>query len=399
MAWCRQATSHYLNQCWPRSPTPYGVTRPLWVNMLQNLTDFIVVADELPIPKLLCVTWYALDVLFTSSSIIHLTMISVDRFMSLKYPLRYGHAKKTRHMILKIVVVWVLSFCIAGPLFLLTMFDPQVKVSYKGCGPETTSFVLSATITSFYLPLLIMGIMYILTVKALVDQRKAQQKLTVNNCAASTWSLREGVSTGLPRRSLVKQGSTDSRDGLPCGRSPLLGRKNNKSPDQSPNKESSIEKRTNSGNYLSVEGTLTNGQGMTPSSTCTDIAMQDFDTEIQIHHTNSKKVKIRTFRFKRDTTSGSSRKSSTDKGKRAVQVLGILFLVFVIFYLPFFLTYTINATCLHCRAYISPQMLMAFEWLAYSNTLVNPIIYHVFNPEFRRAFKRLLHGHCYRRRR
>ena len=28
MAWCRQATSHYLNQCWPRSPTPYGITRP-----------------------------------------------------------------------------------------------------------------------------------------------------------------------------------------------------------------------------------------------------------------------------------------------------------------------------------------------------------------------------------
>ena len=34
MAWCRQATSHYLDQCWPRSPTPYGVTRPQWVNPL-----------------------------------------------------------------------------------------------------------------------------------------------------------------------------------------------------------------------------------------------------------------------------------------------------------------------------------------------------------------------------
>ena len=32
MAWCRQAPSHYLNQCWPRSPTPYGVTRPHWLN-------------------------------------------------------------------------------------------------------------------------------------------------------------------------------------------------------------------------------------------------------------------------------------------------------------------------------------------------------------------------------
>ena len=33
MAWCRQATSHYLSQCWPRSMSPYGVTRPRWVNV------------------------------------------------------------------------------------------------------------------------------------------------------------------------------------------------------------------------------------------------------------------------------------------------------------------------------------------------------------------------------
>ena len=32
MAWCRQATSHYLSRCRPRSPSPYGVTRPQWVN-------------------------------------------------------------------------------------------------------------------------------------------------------------------------------------------------------------------------------------------------------------------------------------------------------------------------------------------------------------------------------
>ena len=31
MAWCRQATSHYLNQCWPRSMSPYAVTMPQWV--------------------------------------------------------------------------------------------------------------------------------------------------------------------------------------------------------------------------------------------------------------------------------------------------------------------------------------------------------------------------------
>ena len=31
MAWCHQATSHYLSQCWPRSLSPYGVTRSQWV--------------------------------------------------------------------------------------------------------------------------------------------------------------------------------------------------------------------------------------------------------------------------------------------------------------------------------------------------------------------------------
>ena len=34
MAWCRQATSHYLSQCWPTSLSPYGVTRAQWVNDL-----------------------------------------------------------------------------------------------------------------------------------------------------------------------------------------------------------------------------------------------------------------------------------------------------------------------------------------------------------------------------
>ena len=34
MAWCLQATNHYLSQCWPRSLPPYGVTRPQWVHLI-----------------------------------------------------------------------------------------------------------------------------------------------------------------------------------------------------------------------------------------------------------------------------------------------------------------------------------------------------------------------------
>ena len=34
MAWCCQATSHYLNQKWPRLMIPFGKTRAQWVNSL-----------------------------------------------------------------------------------------------------------------------------------------------------------------------------------------------------------------------------------------------------------------------------------------------------------------------------------------------------------------------------
>ena len=39
MAWCRQAASHYLSQCCPRSLSPYGVTRPQWVKLLPHYYD------------------------------------------------------------------------------------------------------------------------------------------------------------------------------------------------------------------------------------------------------------------------------------------------------------------------------------------------------------------------
>ena len=59
MAWYCQATSHYLSQCWPRSLSPYGVTRPQWikftfrsprgqwVNSQQPFDEYIIYISEL----------------------------------------------------------------------------------------------------------------------------------------------------------------------------------------------------------------------------------------------------------------------------------------------------------------------------------------------------------------
>ena len=34
MAWCHQATNHYLSQCWSRTMSPYGITMPQWAKKM-----------------------------------------------------------------------------------------------------------------------------------------------------------------------------------------------------------------------------------------------------------------------------------------------------------------------------------------------------------------------------
>ena len=46
MAWCRQATSHYLSQCWPRSMSPNGVTRRQWVKQPRWDTELRIFKDQ-----------------------------------------------------------------------------------------------------------------------------------------------------------------------------------------------------------------------------------------------------------------------------------------------------------------------------------------------------------------
>ena len=62
MAWCRQTTSHYLSQCWPRSLSPYGVTRPQWVNdpiILQFCTG-----HDIPVFVACATLWHDQNIIF-----------------------------------------------------------------------------------------------------------------------------------------------------------------------------------------------------------------------------------------------------------------------------------------------------------------------------------------------
>ena len=60
MAWCRQATSHYLSHCWPRSMSPNVISRPQWVNSLRpvQIGWHFAVFSKAFIQKETFVFWY-----------------------------------------------------------------------------------------------------------------------------------------------------------------------------------------------------------------------------------------------------------------------------------------------------------------------------------------------------
>jgi len=76
--------------------------------------------------------------------------------------------------------------------------------------------------------------------------------------------------------------------------------------------------------------------------------------------------------------------------RKAAKTLAIITGAFVMCWLPFFIMAILQPLCEKC--YFNKYMVSFFLWLGYFNSTLNPIIYTIFSPEFRHAFKRLLCG-------
>jgi len=91
---------------------------------------------------------------------------------------------------------------------------------------------------------------------------------------------------------------------------------------------------------------------------------------------------------------GSSRiKSSAVRNEqKAVKVLGVVFAIFVIAWFPFCIMNLLQGVCKRC--YINPNILNGFVWLGYVSSTINPLVYTIFNRNFRLKFIALLKCHC-----
>ncbi|KAK6766096.1 hypothetical protein RB195_025792 [Necator americanus] len=102
-------------------------------------------------------------------------------------------------------------------------------------------------------------------------------------------------------------------------------------------------------------------------------------------HTFEKKPAV-IQKSEKDLSAEKRRRKLKAKERQATLLLGIILSAFILSWLPFFVFYVIGAF-----GYEAPAIVFKFFfWLGYCNSGINPVIYTVFNREFKRGLCRQL---------
>ncbi|KAM4545001.1 alpha-1A adrenergic receptor-like [Odontesthes bonariensis] len=147
-----------------RTPTNYFIINLAIADLLLSTTVLPVsatleVLDYWVFGRIFCDIWAAVDVLCCTASIMSLCVISIDRYIGVRYPLQYPLIVTKRRALLAMLGVWILSFVISiGPL--LGWKESPSEDDTVCVITEEPFYALFSSLGSFYIPLAVILAMY-----------------------------------------------------------------------------------------------------------------------------------------------------------------------------------------------------------------------------------------------
>ncbi|CAJ1053243.1 alpha-2A adrenergic receptor [Xyrichtys novacula] len=291
-----------------------------------------------------CEIYLALDVLFCTASIAHLCAISLDRYWSITQAIQYNLKRTPRRIKCIIFIVWIIAAVISFPP-LITMEkenseeEPVCKIN------NDKWYVISSCIGSFFLPCVIMVLVYVRIYQIAKKRTRAppgdrrQKEKKLNGERDIELKEQEGGEGGAEEEKgevngmdLEDSSSSDHKVNTPCSI-----------------KKKSTKKKT---------------------KLC---QIKPGNIDIQKGEPSTK---------------ASRWKGRQNREKRFTFVLAVVIGVFVVCWFPFFFTYMLMTLCESCP--VPNTLFKFFFWFGYCNSALNPIIYTIFNNDFRRSFKKIL---------
>lgn len=306
-----------------------------------------------------CEIYLALDVLFCTASIAHLCAISLDRYWSITQAIEYNLKRTPRRIKCIIFIVWVIAAVISFPP-LITMEkengteEPACKIN------DEKWYVISSCIGSFFLPCVIMVLVYVRIYQIAKKRTRAPpgDRRPRQTAKTATVDVAGGKENGLG-------GLKDERD---------------------------IELQEKPGGGVQPDKGETNGVDLEESSSSDHKMDMACSLKKKAPRGKSKVSQVKAGeepgQKRAPSTKASRWKGRQNREKRFTFVLAVVIGVFVVCWFPFFFTYMLRTLCGSCL--VPDTLFKFFFWFGYCNSALNPIIYTIFNNDFRRSFKKIL---------
>nr|XP_050858728.1 octopamine receptor beta-3R-like isoform X2 [Vespula vulgaris]XP_050858729.1 octopamine receptor beta-3R-like isoform X2 [Vespula vulgaris]XP_050858730.1 octopamine receptor beta-3R-like isoform X2 [Vespula vulgaris] len=136
--------------------------------------------------RFMCDVWNSLDVYFSTASILHLCCISVDRYYAIVSPLEYSVIMRQGTVGCMLGSAWILPALISFIPIFMGWYTTKEHLEFMVKNPEVCAFIVNrpyaviSSCVSFWIPGLVMIVMYCKIYKEAVRQRKALSRTSSN---------------------------------------------------------------------------------------------------------------------------------------------------------------------------------------------------------------------------